>query len=61
MTIKQIQKIEKIANESLRYANRAIKKSEELQTILSLMEYRIGKKNEHSSVDSIFKKMKISK
>ncbi len=60
MTTKQIKKIEKMASESLKYANKAIKKSEELQSILSLMEYSMGKKNEHSSVDNIFKKMKIS-
>ena len=56
MTTKQIQKIEKIANESLRYASKAIKKSEELQSVLSLMEYQMGKKKEYSSVDAIFKK-----
>ncbi len=57
MTTKQIQKIEKIANESQKYASKAIKKSEELQGILSLMEYKMGKKNKHSSVTSIFKKI----
>lgn len=60
MTTKEIQKIEKIANESLKYANKAIKKSEELQSVLSLMEYKTGKKNKYSSVDSIFRNIKIS-
>lgn len=57
MTTKQIQKIEKIASESQRYASKAMKKSEELQSVLSLMEYKMGKKNKHSSVASIFKKV----
>jgi len=60
MTTKQIQKIEKMANESLKYASQAIKKSEELQGFLSLLEYKRGKKNKYSSVNSIFKKLKIS-
>lgn len=60
MTTKQIQKIEKMVNESLKYADRAIKKSEELQSFLSLIEYKQGRKNKYSSVDSIFKKLKIS-
>lgn len=60
MTTKQIQKIEKMASESLKYAAQAIKKTEELQSILSLMEYKMGKKNEYSSVGRIFKKIKIS-
>ena len=58
MTTKQIQKIEKMASESLKYAAQAMKKSQELQSVLSLMEYSTGKKKEHSSVDSIFKKLK---
>jgi len=60
MTTKQIQKIEKMASESLKYATRAIKKSEELQSVLSLIEYKMGKKKEYSSVDDIFKKIKKS-
>ncbi len=60
MTTKQIQKIEKMASESLKYANQAIKKSEELQGILSLMEYKMGKKNRYSSVGGIFKNIKTS-
>ncbi len=56
MTTKQIQRIEKMASESQKYASKAIKKSEELQAVLSLIEYQMGKKNEYSSVDAIFKK-----
>ena len=55
-----MQKIERMANESLEYANRAIKKSEELHGFLSLIEYKKGRKNKYSSIDSIFKKLKIS-
>jgi len=60
MTTKQIKKIEKMANDSLKYAGKAIKKSEELQIFLSLIEYKQDRKNKYSSVDSIFKKLKIS-
>jgi len=60
MTIKQIQKLEKVANESIKYARQAMKKSDELQSLLSLVEYKQGRKNHHSSVDQLFKKLKIS-
>ena len=60
MTTKQMQKVEKMANDSMKYASQAIKKSEELRGFLSLIEYRQGKKNKYSSVDGIFKKIKIS-
>lgn len=60
MTTKQMQKIEKMAHESIKHASQAIKKSEELQGFLSLIEYKQGKKNKYSSIDSIFKKLKIS-
>ena len=58
MTTKKIKKIKKMESEILKYVNKAIKKSEELQAVLSLMEYKMGKKNEYSSVNSIFKKIK---
>lgn len=56
MTTKQIKKIEKIASQSLVYAEKAIKKSNELYAVLSLMELREGKKNRYSSVDKLFEK-----
>lgn len=59
MTTGQIQKIEKMANDSIFHARQAIKKSEELQSLLSLMEYKKGAKNKHASVDAIFKKIKM--
>ena len=58
MTIKQLQKIEKMANESMKYARQAIKKNEQLQSFLSVIEYKKGIKNEYSSVDDIFRKIK---
>lgn len=46
MTTKQIKKIEKMASQSLVYAKKAIKKSNELFTVLSLIEYKTGKKKQ---------------
>ena len=59
MTIKEAKKLEKIANESMRYARKAITKSNEVHAILSLMEAKMGKVKQYSSVDEIFKKLKI--
>lgn len=59
MSVKEIQKIEKIAKDSLLYARQAIKKSEELHAYLSLLEYKSGRKKIYASVDSIFKKLSI--
>ena len=56
MTTKQIKKIEKIANQSLVYAKKAIKKSNELYAALSLIEFKTGKKNRYSSIDDLFEK-----
>ena len=58
MTTKQIQKIEKMANESMKLARQAIKKNEQLQSFLSVIEYKKGIKNEYLSVDDIFRKIK---
>jgi hypothetical protein len=60
MTTQQIKRIEKIAEQSLKYAKQAIKKSDELHALLSLMQYKAGKKKEYSSVNALFKKLKIS-
>ncbi len=57
---KDIKKFEKIAIESEKHARLAIKKSDQLHAILSLFEYKSGKKQEHLSIDSLFKKLKIS-
>lgn len=53
MTTKEIKKAEKIASESARYARKAIQKSDELQTYLSILEYKAGKVKEYSSVQAI--------
>lgn len=47
-----------MAAESMKYARQAVKRSEELQAFLSLMEYKKGKKTRYSSVDAIFRKLK---
>ena len=60
MTTKQIQKMERMAEDSIRHAREAVRKSEELQAFLSLIEYKQGVKNKHSSVGTLFKKLKIS-
>ncbi len=59
MTTLQIQKIEKIAAESIGFAKRALRKSNELEAYLSLIEYRDGKSQKYSSVGALFKKLKI--
>ncbi len=60
MTTKQMQKIERMAMDSIKHAREAVKKSDELQIFLSLMEYKQGMKNRHLSVSTMFKKLKIS-
>ncbi len=59
MTSLQIKKIERLAKESSEFAQKAIKKSNELQTFLSLIEYKSGKIRRHDSVDELFKKLGI--
>ena len=59
MTSIQIKKIERIARESSVFARKALKKSNELQAFLSLLEFKSGKINSHQSVDQLFKKLKI--
>ncbi len=60
MDAKQIQRIEKLAKESTNHAQLAIKKSEELQAVLSLLEYRRGEKKSYPSVRHLFKKLKLA-
>ena len=60
MDVKQIQRIEKLAEESVNHARLAVKKSEELQAILSLLEYRRGEKKSYPSVNHLFKKLKLA-
>jgi len=60
MTNTQIKKIEKIAHESSVFARKALKKSNELQVFLSLLDYKSGKVNSHRSVDELFRKLRIA-
>lgn len=53
MTTSQIKKAEKIASESMRYARKAIQKTDELQTYLSMLEYKVGKTKTYPSVRAI--------
>lgn len=59
MTAVELQKIERIAAESAAFARKAIKKSNELEAYLSLLEYRKGEVRKHASVGSLFKKLKF--
>lgn len=59
MTTKEARQIEKIANESIRYAKKAIAKSNEVYTLLSLMEAKAGKGRSFKSVDEYFKRLKL--
>jgi len=60
MTNLQIKKIERIARESSIFAKKALRKSNELQTFLSLIEYKSGKTRSHNSVDELFRKLRIA-
>ena len=60
MTVSQIKKIEKIAQESAVYARKSLAKSDELYVLLSLLDAKAGNVNRHSSVDGLFRKLKIS-
>ena len=59
MTTVELQKIEKLAAKSADFAKKALRKSNELETYLSLLEYRAGKVKKHASVNALFKKLKL--
>lgn len=59
MTSLQIKKIERLAKESTEFAQKAMRKSNELQAFLSLIEYKSGKVRRHNSIDELFKKLGI--
>ncbi|PIR87338.1 MAG: hypothetical protein COU11_01150 [Candidatus Harrisonbacteria bacterium CG10_big_fil_rev_8_21_14_0_10_49_15] len=59
MTKVELQKIEKMAAESATLARKALRKSDELEAYLSLLEYRAGKAQKHASVSALFKKLKL--
>ena len=56
----EIKKINKIATDSVNYAKKAMLRANELQTHLSLLDYKFGKTNSYQSVKDIFKKLKIA-
>ena len=60
MTTAQIKKAERIASESMRYARKALQKTDELEAYLSMLEYKIGKVRKYRSVNELFKKLKIA-
>ncbi len=55
-----MKKIEKMADESARYARKSLAKSDELYALLSLLEAKSGKVHRHASIDDLFRKLKIS-
>jgi len=59
MTAKEAKRIEKIVNEGIKYAKKALAKTDEAYTLMSLMEARAGKVKEYKSVDELFRKLKI--
>lgn len=56
---KDFKKIEKIASDSEKHARLAIKKSNQVQTLLSYMEYKAGKAREFKTAKELFKRLKI--
>ena len=54
MTTAQMQKIQKIADETAAIGKKALRKSNELETYLSLLEYREGHINLYASVKELF-------
>lgn len=60
MSEMEIKKINKIAIDSVNYAKKAMLRANELQTYLSLIDYKFGKTNSYKSVKEIFKKLKIA-
>lgn len=60
MTTQQIKKLGEIASQSMRYARKAMQKSEEFEAYVSYLEYKAGKVKKYRSVNDLFKKLKLS-
>jgi hypothetical protein len=60
MTTADTKRIEKIARQSAELARKSLQKSDELETYLSLLEYRAGKVRRHKSVRDLFRKLKLA-
>ena len=58
MTSTETKHAEKLARESAALARKALRKSEELETYLSVLEYRAGKIRRHKSVAALFRELK---
>jgi peptide deformylase len=56
LTIADTKRIERIARESADLARRSLKKSNEIEACLSVMEYRAGKIRRRKSVRDLFRK-----
>ncbi len=60
-TAMQIKNLEKIAQQSVRYAHKALKKSEEFELYRSIFEYKTGQVKEYPSVAAIIRAAKRSR
>ncbi len=58
MTAMQLKKLERLANESARYAEKALAKSREFDLYASILEYKMGKVKEYPSVAAMFRAAK---
>ena len=59
MTISQIKKVEQIARQSTSFAKKALQRSNDLHALLSFFQYKEGKVKTHSSVNELFRALKI--
>ena len=60
MTVLQMKKVEKMAEQSAMYARKSLAKSDELYAMLSLLEAKAGKVRRYSSAAQLFRKLKLS-
>ena len=58
MTTADAKRIEKIARESASLARKSLKKSNELEAYLGLLDYRAGKVREIKSVQNFFRSLR---
>jgi hypothetical protein len=58
MTTADTKRIEKLAAESARLARKALKKSDEVEAYLSLLEFKAGKLREYPSVAALMRKVR---
>jgi len=58
MTATQLKKLERLANESARYARKALAKSEEFELYASILEYKAGKVKSHRSAREMIRAAK---